>query len=159
MKKYYGLYCIVGQSLFLLLLILACKDHSIAQGRNHNWLIGYDVALFDTNVTSTKARFLFDSSNLTVISETRKMPFRATQGNISDENGNLIIVSNGCWIANATGDTMLNGGGLNTGNLTSLGWCDDVTGLPYFHTNVVLPFPEHLSKFKTLTSCQPVGPP
>ncbi len=147
MKKYYGLYCIVGQSLFLLLLILACKDHSIAQGRNHNWLIGYDVALFDTNVTSTKARLFYDSNSLTVIPETRKMPFRGTQGNISDENGNLIIVSNGCWIANATGDTMMNGGGLNTGNLTSLGWCDDVTGLPYFHTNVVLPFPGDSSKY------------
>jgi hypothetical protein len=147
MKASLSVHYFVYNVLSLVLFILVFSNQVNAQGRNHNWLIGYDVGLADTNVTSTKARLQIDSSSLSIIPETRKMPFISTQGNISDENGNLIIVKNGCWIANATGDTMLNGSGLNTGNLTSLGWCDDVTGLPYPHTNVVLPFPGDSNKY------------
>ena len=82
-----------------------------AQGRTHNFLIGYNT-LTDQYTTAGKARLLFDSVSIVVASDVRKMEFRAAQGNISDENGNLLMVSNGCWIADATGDTMLNGGGL-----------------------------------------------
>jgi hypothetical protein len=45
----------------------------------------------------------------------RKMPFRGTQGNICDAQGNFLMSSNGVWIANANNDTMLNGSGLNPG--------------------------------------------
>src|SRR5215203_1471064 len=127
--------------------LLLHQTHAICQGKNHNWLVGYDVALADTNVTSTKATLNYNTTGLTIFPETRKMAFRATQGNISDEAGNLIIVSNGCWIANATGDTMLNGEGLNTGNFAVLGWCGTTTGLPMSHGNVILPFPGDTSKF------------
>ena len=68
------------------------------QGYNHNWLIGYDTGLFDTNVTSTKAWLKYDASNITVTPDNFKMPFRAAQGNISDANGNLLMVSNGCCL-------------------------------------------------------------
>lgn len=112
-----------------------------SQGKNHNWLIGYDIGLADTHVTSTKARLQIDSGNFTIIPQTRKMAFITTQGNISDENGNLIIASNGCWIANAAGDTMANGSGLITGTLGINGWCDNNSGIPWSHGAVVLPFP------------------
>jgi len=135
------------RNMVLVIFLVSFSLGAFSQGKNHNWLIGYNVSLIDTNVTATKARLLYNSNSLTIIPETRKMPFRATQGNISDENGNLIIVSNGCWVANALGDTMLNGGGLNTGNFTSLGWCDNVSGLPMSHGNVVLPFPGDSTKF------------
>ncbi len=131
--------------IFPVFFSLICIEAN-AQGKNHYWLIGYNVQLGIPQVTSTKARLHIDTTSLTIIPETRKMPFRATQGNISDESGNLIIASNGCWIANATGDTMLNGGGLILDNLTS-GWCDDVTGLPIPHGNVILPFPGDSTKF------------
>jgi len=130
--------------LILLFFMLFSKD-GFSQGKNFNFLIGYNISLGIPQVTSTKARLLFDTNSLTVVPETRKMPFEAAQGNISDENGNLIIVSNGCWIANATGDTMLNGGGLDVGTLTA--WCDNTTGLPYSHINTILPFPGDSTKY------------
>ncbi|MBS1765484.1 MAG: T9SS type A sorting domain-containing protein [Bacteroidetes bacterium] len=125
---------------FALLILFLAGNKVIAQGYNHNWLLGYDVALFDTNVTSTKAWLQFDANNVTVTPANFKMPFWAAQGNISDANGNLLMVSNGCWIADATMDTMQNGGGLNPGQFTD-DWCDNVTGIPYFHSNIIVPFP------------------
>ncbi|MBE7510765.1 MAG: hypothetical protein HS118_11365 [Bacteroidia bacterium] len=41
------------------------------------------------------------------------MPFGDTEGNISDENGNFLMSSNGIWVTNSMGDTMPNGSGLN----------------------------------------------
>ncbi len=118
----------------------------MSQGRNYNWLLGYDVALFDTNVTSTKAQLIFDSTSVNVVSTNSIMPFMSAQGNISDESGNLLFVSNGCWIMDASGDTMLNGTGLNPGLFTD-DWCNNTTGIPWFHSNIVLPWPGDTSKY------------
>jgi len=128
--------------LYFLLLSTLC----FGQGKNHNWLVGYDVALFDTNVTSTKGILKYDTSSINVIPTNFKIPFRAAQGNISDENGNLLMVSNGCWIANSTGDTMQNGGGLNPSPFTT-SWCDNASGIPYPHTSLILPYPADSNKF------------
>ena len=104
------------------------------QGYNHNWLIGYNSGL-DTNVVTNNAILSFDANSINVAPTNFKMPFRAAQGNISDANGNLLMVSNGCWIADATLDTMQNGGGLNPNPFTST-WCDNVSGIPYAHASV-----------------------
>nr|MBK9650297.1 T9SS type A sorting domain-containing protein [Bacteroidota bacterium] len=116
------------------------------QGKTHHFLLGYDVGLADTNVTSTKARFLIDSNSIITVPESRKMPFGSTQATMSDENGNLIIATNGCWIADATGDTMLNGGGLNP-SIYMKDWCDNTSGFPVPHANVILPFPDDSTKY------------
>ena len=117
-----------------------------SQGLNHTFLLGYDVGLFDTNVTSTKARLNFDSTSVSIIPESRKMAFDATQGNISDQNGNLLMSSNGCWIANASGDTMMNGNDLNPG-IFALNWCTNTNGYPIPHGNLFLPYPGDSNKY------------
>ena len=132
-----------------LIIILSCVFFpSIinAQGRTHNFLIGYTTIL-DSFTTSPKGRLLFDSTSVSVIGETRKMAFRAAQGNISDENGNLLMVSNGCWIADATGDTMMNGGGLTPPGSFTNDWCDSFHGIPFPHSCVVLPYPDNPDKY------------
>ncbi len=127
-------------------MFLLYSNTSFSQGKNHNWLLGYDVALFDTNVTATKARLIFDSATVTVQPDNFIMPFRAAQGNISDENGNLLFASNGCWIMDASGDTLLDGSGLNPGPFTD-DWCDNTTGIPWWHSNIVLPWPGDTDKY------------
>ena len=117
-----------------------------AQGRTHNFLIGYNT-LTDQYTTAGKARLLFDSTTITVVSDVRKMEFGITQANISDENGNLLMVSNGCWIADATGDTMLNGSGLNPNSFTD-DYCGSYPeGLPLSHGNIILPYPDNPDKY------------
>ncbi len=112
----------------------------VAQGKTHNFLLGYNT-LTDQFTTAGKARLLFNNTSITVSNDIRKMEFAATQANISDENGNLLIASNGCWIADATGDTMQNGSGLNPNSFTN-DYCGQYPeGLPLSHGNIILPYP------------------
>jgi hypothetical protein len=134
----YKFFCLNGFILFSGL----CQS----QGLNHNFLLGYDTTLSDTNVSSPKGRLLFDTNAVAIMGEQRKMPFWETQGNISDSTGNLIISSNGCWIADASGDTMLNGSGINPGTFTT-GWNTSVTGLPLPYGCIILPYPNDLDKY------------
>lgn len=123
----YGLVWILVSTLF--------SNNSLAQGKNSNWLMGYQ----------SKMRMTFTDTSYAITSETRKIPFWETQGNISDEYGNLLMSSNGYFIANVTGDTMQNGSGINPGLFT-----DDygaTYGLPLTYANVILPLPGDTSKY------------
>ena len=118
---------------------------SFAQGKNYNWLLGYNI-IVDTSSTSAKAKLIIDSNSVTIVPEVRKMAFLDAQANIADENGNLLVNTNGCWIANANGDTMLNGNDLNPSSFTT-SWCSSTSGIPYPHANIILPWPDDTLKF------------
>jgi hypothetical protein len=135
-KKYFRL---------LLMIMSVTLDYrpSHAQGLNHQWLLGYGT-FTDSFTTSQKARLLFDSNSVTVVPETRKMKFRAAQANISDSSGNLLFVSNGIWVADATNDTMQNGGGLNPGVFTTV-WQNN--GMPFTNQVLALPWPDDPFKY------------
>ncbi len=122
--------------IFCCFLLLQCAV-GLAQGLNQNWLLGNWPLPYD------KGRLLFNTNSYTHVLEQRKMTFDGTQGNISDANGNLLMSSNGIWIANATGDTMLNGSGLNPGGITS-NWPN---GLPWVANNAFIPFPGNSQKY------------
>ena len=123
-----------------------CRVPAMAQGKTHNFLIGYQNT-GGTYTTHGKGRLLFDNNSVTVIGENRKMPFLITQANISDENGNLLMSSNGCWITDATGDTMMNGDSLNPNSFTN-DYCNVVSfGLPLPHGNIILPYPNNPDKY------------
>jgi hypothetical protein len=130
---------------FVTIIFLLSSEYNYSQGLNHSWLLGYNVSV-DSFTTSTKARLCFDSSSVTVIPEIRKLAFRASQANISDENGNLLVSTNGCWIANALGDTMMNGSGLNPGPFAD-DWCTSTKGMPFSHSTIILPFPGDSLKY------------
>jgi hypothetical protein len=128
--------------LILILFILAFAK-SNSQGLNNNWLIGSNF-LLDSNTTSQLAKINFYSGSPVISPDTRKMKFRRTQANISDEVGNLLMSSNGFWIADASGDTMQNGSGLAFhSNFT----VDIPYGYPLIAGNLMLPFPGDTSKY------------
>ena len=105
------------------------------QGLNTSWLLGY---------LSTKGRITFTDTSYHYVTVIRKVPFTDTQGNISDVNGNLLMSSNGIFIANATGDTMQDGGGLNP-NLYTDGYKQ--YGLAMSYANIFLPMPDDSNKY------------
>ena len=134
MKYFIALKSII--KLLVLLMVFSWNQVS-AQGYNHAWLLGY--------ITSdTLMRLNIDSSNVTLITEIRKMPFQETEGNISDEYGNFLMSSNGIWISNSVGDTMPNGSGLNPGSAAT---AMRQIGLPLINGNIILPMPDDTNKF------------
>ena len=126
--------CVYKTLMFLIVLMLETFA-LYGQWINSTWLLGY---------LSTKGRITFTDTSFNNVTEIRKMPFTDTQGNISDENGNLLMSSNGIFIANAMGDTMQNGSGLNPNSFT-----DDYKqdGLPVMSGNLFLPMPDDSNKY------------
>jgi hypothetical protein len=110
---------------------------AFTQGENAHWLLGYWPLSYD------KGHMTFDSSSYVYNKEFRKMAFEGTEATISDRNGNFLMSSNGVWIANATNDTMLNGGGLNPGPEVN----SNPNGLILPYANVFLPFPGDTNKY------------
>ncbi len=66
---------------------------SYSQGRNSIYFLG----------DQAKARMSFTDTSYNILTETRTIPFMDTQANISDESGNILMSSNGIFIADATG--------------------------------------------------------
>ncbi len=117
-----------------------------SQGRNNLWLLGYQSGQIGPT-TSLRANVDFSTGNAVVSPVTRKMKLSETQGNISDVNGNLLMSSNGIWVANATGDTMMNGGGLNPNQFT-LDWANtSISSLNVPKGNIILPMPGDSNKY------------
>ena len=108
-----------------------------AQPLTNLYLLGYDV-------TSGTINFISGTANVTPA--TRKMKFLATQANVSNINGNLMMSSNGVWIADATEDTMQNGSDLNPGIFTT-DWKNVWGCLPIPYGNVFIPYPGHPDKY------------
>ena len=133
--------------IFISIYILCTLPQNIfSQGRNNLWLLGFQNIL-DPYTTTLRANVEYSSGNPVVSPVTRKMKLKETQGNISDVNGNLLMSSNGIWIANATGDTMMNGGGLNPNQFT-LDWANtSVSSLNIQYANIFLPWPGDSNKY------------
>ncbi|MBK6642320.1 MAG: T9SS type A sorting domain-containing protein [Bacteroidetes bacterium] len=96
----------------------------------------------------------FISGSPVISSFTREMEFRRAVSNICDSNGNLLFVTNGVYIADATGDTMQNGSGLNPSVYTS--WYPD--GLPPHQMNIIVPNPGNTNSYY-LFHCTVDDPP
>ncbi|MCW5920269.1 MAG: hypothetical protein KIS71_10865, partial [Bacteroidetes bacterium] len=121
------------------LLMIFFSFFSFSQGYNHNWLLGYDYS-----PNYIKARMTFSSTGDSIFAEQRKIPFQGfTQANISDVNGNLLMSSNGAWIANSTGDTMMNGSFLGYNTIINA----YPNGLTIPYANVFLPYPNDSTKY------------
>ncbi|MDX1913175.1 MAG: T9SS type A sorting domain-containing protein [Saprospiraceae bacterium] len=85
----------------------------LGQGFDANWLAGtneYPHAGRYGNAVAT-----FQDDTVVVEQIDLKMNFESTLGVISDSLGNLLFFTNGCYVADASGDTMSNGDGLNPG--------------------------------------------
>ena len=121
----------------LLFLLVLFSSLAMGQGENAIWLMGNQGLPYD------KGKMTFDSTSYIYNKEFRKMAFRGTEATISDRNGNFLMSSNGVWIANATNDTMLNGGGLNPGPEVN----SNPNGLLLPYANMFLPFPGDTNRY------------
>ena len=86
------------------------------QGLNNLWLGGFGSG-YPPPYGSVDLQFI--SGNLVLNTTSRDIGFRRTCANISDLDGVLLFSTNGVFVANALGDTMVNGSGLNPGSYSN----------------------------------------
>lgn len=133
------------KKLIAIVFILAC-NMVYGQGYNHNFLIGDDPIAFPPWTSFAKGIIKIDTSSFNIFGLSRKMIFKDSQSNISNDTGAILFYTNGCWIANALEDTMLNGAGLNPDPyITQV--CTPTDALPYPQANIILPFPGDSNKY------------
>jgi hypothetical protein len=101
----------------LLLCLFGLLLEGNAQGLNNLWLGGYQSWAGSPYGGVTLD---FTSGSLVIDPVSRDVDFFRTNTNMSDANGNLLFATNGTMVANAMGDTMLNGSGLNPGTYADL---------------------------------------
>jgi hypothetical protein len=92
-------------------LVLLFTSYASPQYMDLCWPLGYDSV--------PRANFNFSSGNLVIDTVLRNMKLFWSNACISDSTGNILALTNGCFITNIIGDTMDNGAGLNPGPCTS----------------------------------------
>jgi hypothetical protein len=112
----------------------------LAQGLNNLWLGGYANWAAPPN---GGVDLQFQGGSLVISSATRDIGYKRTTANITDMNGDLLFSTNGVIVANALGDTMLNGDGLNPGDYVEM----YPEGIHAIQGALILPKPEDPSTY------------
>ncbi|HKR04825.1 MAG TPA: hypothetical protein VJY62_09330, partial [Bacteroidia bacterium] len=124
----------------LCLFISSVGKKTFAQGINNFYLMGYYSGM--SGFGGTNIDFISGSPNIYYVN--RPMNFNISNANISNSQGNILFYTNGIYIADATNDTMQNGGGLNPSFYTTQQY---VQGLRIPQADLILPFPSDTNKF------------
>ena len=109
------------------------------QGYDRTWITGmheYPDTPGYNNVT-----LKFSPGSIDIQEVDLRMNFESTVGAISDSSGNLLFYTNGCHIANASGDTMPGSDGLNPGEMHD--WTCGKTGYVCPRGVLILPLPDN----------------
>jgi hypothetical protein len=105
------------------------------QGLNNLWLGGFED---ESPPPWGGVDLNFLTGNMVISTATRTIDFKRTNANITECEGNLLFSTNGAYLANALGDTLLNGTGLNPSAYTSI----FPEGLHISQACLILPKPE-----------------
>ncbi|MGB6047811.1 MAG: T9SS type A sorting domain-containing protein [Flavobacteriales bacterium] len=106
------------------------------QGQNNLWMGGFEP-VSPPPWGGVDLQFL--GGSLEVSTMDREISYYRTNANITDAGGQLLFSTNGAYLANATGEQMLNGGDLNPSSYTS----QYPEGLHLSQGCLVLPRPDH----------------
>ena len=79
------------------------------------WLLGAHEQ--PAQAGNNNAILRFDSSGLEITEQDMHINFESTVATMVDSSGNLLFYTNGCFVANANGEMMDNGDGLNPGEM------------------------------------------
>jgi hypothetical protein len=126
--------------LFMLLELCHAKNARAQQGLNNLWLGGFDS---EGPPPFGGIDLDFQSGSMVVSTMTRAIGYRRTSANITDGNGNLLFSTNGAFLADSNGDTLLNGSGLNPSNYTS----NYPEGLFVSQASLILPKPGSATEY------------
>ncbi len=128
----------IKRLLLIVLVLMSCE--SFSQGISNLWMSGYGSGN-GNRYGGTNINFINGFPD--TLMQNRIMDISDCNANISDSIGNLLFYTNGVFVANALGDTMLNGGGLNPSIYTT----SAPYGLRIRQGNLILPLPSNQSLY------------
>ncbi len=102
-------------NLYILLLFLAAVQALQAQNAEQVWVTGIND--FPGLPGYGNLILRFGNGGVQAEPANLRMNFESTMATATDSLGNLLFYTNGCYIANAMGDTMLGSSGLNPGDM------------------------------------------
>ena len=144
------------QITFLFLILYSLSG--FGQKYDQHWLAGYNGS---GTFPFTERLLISFNPNLTIDSIITPMQFISSSGAMSDANGQLLFFTNGGYIADRTGNLMLNGDNLNLSNCST---AYAPYGIPVPQCLVILPSPADSNFFYIFhTTCDldssPLGEP
>ncbi len=122
--------------LFIVLFAISATAYSQDEKRDHLWLFGWDSYVGDSTWGGTVMDFNYSPPD--IFYESRHMDFRTTNASICDEKGELLFYTNGRYIANGAGDTILGSTGINPDPLTQ----SEENGQSLWQAALILPKPD-----------------
>ncbi|MBE2207440.1 MAG: T9SS type A sorting domain-containing protein [Saprospiraceae bacterium] len=123
---------------FCFILISLYSIALFSQKHDYSWLFGYDYTTSLPGIEGSYRNFLRETSEFTYLPIVLNLASSSTL--ISDADGNLLFYTNGCAIANQHHEIMLNGEGLNPGQVHQA-QCDfGYTAGP--QSSLILPSPQ-----------------
>jgi Secretion system C-terminal sorting domain len=96
--------------LYVIIFLCALPLHCIAQKTDHTWVYGKD----SNNPLVKFTQIKFDDDSIIYNFSSKDGFMGNTNSSTSDENGNLLMYSNGCHIFNKNGVIMKNGDSINS---------------------------------------------
>ncbi len=126
------------KNIFSILLVSLCFN-SFSQGLSNFWLMGYD---YPSSIPwGPSAIDFYNGAPNIYYDSARTMNFNFLESSISDSLGKMLFYTNGVYIANRTGNVMLNGNSINPSTQTTQQELSN-DGLRITSGNIILPYPE-----------------
>lgn len=115
-----------------------------AQKHDFVWTLGTGNTFVDSIHGGTDLDFKYSPVQVRYIN--RETKFYYTNSSMSDIDGNLLYYTNGCSVINKNQETLINGTGINSGNLYDE-WCLTEGYYVLLQSVISLPFNNNKSKF------------
>jgi len=130
---------------FILILLLCQSNLSSQNKADYQWILGLDQ---DTMPGIQSYMFDFNDDPFKVKVRHEGLEFDSNNASICDKDGNLLLYSNGCAIANGEHEVMPNGSDINEGNYFDNWWGGDCgNGYPGRQDIIILPSPSNQNEF------------
>lgn len=119
---------------FFLFIVLSTTSFS-QNLQSANWFVGDDHA-FDDSRSVTILNFQSDTMQMERREEIRGISFSLATASISDDQGNLLFYTNGCYVYNKEHERMRNGNRINIGSLRQ--FCNQGTSYASGHASIII---------------------
>ena len=128
---------------WLICLLIPAASSLWAQKEDNVWVFGYRYT-FETLANGIYFEF---GDSLNISYSQKPMSLMDTYGSICDSNGDLLLLSNGCYIEKANGETVENSEGLNPGILANQQCFGNAFGYNVSQSMIMLPDPSNFSRY------------